>query len=169
MPRFLHTFQVFLLKASMYFISLLCILHALSTSLLDLIIWRIFAEMRNYEAPHYAITVSPTSVFSSALCSQTPVIFVLLLIWWIKFQAHAEQWGKIIIVFILNLTCLGRKIPGTHFCWRLSQPQVIGWLEGVGKLKFHLIRTWTSNLLACSIVPLPTMLLHAPTIIYIIV
>jgi hypothetical protein len=32
-------------------------------------------------------------------------------------------------------TLHARKIPGTHFCYRLSQPQVIVRLEGLGQLK----------------------------------
>jgi hypothetical protein len=28
-----------------------------------------------------------------------------------------------------------QKIPGTHFCWRLSDPRAVMRLEGIGKLK----------------------------------
>jgi hypothetical protein len=59
-----------------------------------------------------------------------------------------------------------RKIPGTHFCQRLSQAQ--GHSAG-GKIRStknsnDLIGNWTRNLPACSIVSQPTMLLHAPAL-----
>jgi hypothetical protein len=43
----------------------------------------------------------------------------------------------------------------THFCYRLSKPQAIVRLEGLGKLKefIHLIWSRTRDLPACSIVP----------------
>jgi hypothetical protein len=33
------------------------------------------------------------------------------------------------------------SVSGTHFCWRLSEPQGLVWPEGLGKLKkfFHLV------------------------------
>jgi hypothetical protein len=47
-------------------------------------------------------------------------------------------------------------------------PRAMVWLEGLGKLKISTSsRTWTSNLLACSIVPQPTMLPHVRVWIYI--
>jgi hypothetical protein len=52
-----------------------------------------------------------------------------------------------------------RKIPGTHFCYRLCRPQghsVAGWIRSIEKI--HLIGTRTSDLPACSIVPQPTTL-----------
>jgi hypothetical protein len=40
---------------------------------------------------------------------------------------------------------------GTHLCYRLSKPQDLVRLEGLGKLKkFNAIRIWTHDLLACS-------------------
>jgi hypothetical protein len=56
------------------------------------------------------------------------------------------------------------SVSGTHFCLRLRKPQGLLQLEGLGKLnKFNdLEGTRTRGLLACSIVPQPTMLLHAP-------
>jgi hypothetical protein len=45
-----------------------------------------------------------------------------------------------------------------------STPRTIVWLEGLGKLKkINLIGTLSRNLLACSIVPQPTMLPRAPS------
>jgi hypothetical protein len=57
-----------------------------------------------------------------------------------------------------------RKIPGTHFCWRLSRPQAIVRLEGLGQLKKsnEFIGIRTRDLPACSIVSQPTTLPHAP-------
>jgi hypothetical protein len=56
------------------------------------------------------------------------------------------------------------SVSGTHFSYRLSNLQGLVRLQGLGKLiKFDdLIRSETRNLPACSIVPQPTMLLHAP-------
>jgi hypothetical protein len=44
---------------------------------------------------------------------------------------------------------------GTHFCKRLSEPQGLVRLEGLGKSKkfIHLIGSQTRDLPACSIVP----------------
>jgi hypothetical protein len=57
-----------------------------------------------------------------------------------------------------------RKIPGTHFCWRLSRPQghsAAGRIRSIEKSN-DLIGNQTRDLLACSIVPQPTTLLCAP-------
>jgi hypothetical protein len=57
-----------------------------------------------------------------------------------------------------------RKIPGTHFCQRLSRSQdhnVAGRIRSIEKYN-DLIRNQTWNLPACSIVRQPTMLSHAP-------
>jgi hypothetical protein len=52
-------------------------------------------------------------------------------------------------------------LPGIHFCYRLSWPQAIVWLEGLGKLKkFHLIGIWSRDLPACSIIPIWKIILH---------
>jgi hypothetical protein len=52
-----------------------------------------------------------------------------------------------------------RKIPGTHFCQGLSQPQNHSAAGSIGKLKEHndLIGISTRDLWACSIAPKPTM------------
>jgi hypothetical protein len=48
------------------------------------------------------------------------------------------------------------KIPGTHFCYRLSRLQGHNEAGGLGKLeKIHLIRKRSRDLPACSIVPQP--------------
>jgi hypothetical protein len=55
-----------------------------------------------------------------------------------------------------------RKIPVTHFCWRLSRPQghiAAGRIRRIKKSSD--IVNPTRDLLACSIVPQPTTLLHA--------
>jgi hypothetical protein len=57
-----------------------------------------------------------------------------------------------------------RKIPGIHFCHRLSQPQghsAAGRIRSIEEPN-DLIGNETHDLPACSIVPQPTMLLHAP-------
>jgi hypothetical protein len=57
-----------------------------------------------------------------------------------------------------------RKIPGTHFCWRLSRPQghrAAGRIRSIEKSN-DLIRNRTRDVLPCSIVPQPTTLLLAP-------
>jgi hypothetical protein len=59
------------------------------------------------------------------------------------------------------------SVSGTHFCKGLSQPQGLVLLEGLGKLKksIHIIGTRTPDLPACSILPQPTTLPHAPNYI----
>jgi hypothetical protein len=60
-----------------------------------------------------------------------------------------------------------RKIPGTHFCYRLSRPQshnAAGRTRSIGKSN-DLIGNETSNLPACSIVAQPTILPHAPLLL----
>ena len=50
------------------------------------------------------------------------------------------------------------NIPGTHFCWRLSQPQghsVAGRIMSMKNCS-DTIGDWTHNLLACRAVPQPT-------------
>jgi hypothetical protein len=52
-----------------------------------------------------------------------------------------------------------RKIPGIHFCYRLSQPRghsATGRIRSI--IKSNDIRNQTCNLLTCSIVPQPTTL-----------
>jgi len=51
----------------------------------------------SYEAPHYAVfssllplPPSKVQIFSSAPCSQIPSIYVLLLVWRIKFHIHTK-------------------------------------------------------------------------------
>jgi hypothetical protein len=46
------------------------------------------------------------------------------------------------------------SVYGTHFCWRLNEPQGLVRPEGLGKLKTaHLIGSRTRDLPKCSIVP----------------
>jgi hypothetical protein len=57
-----------------------------------------------------------------------------------------------------------RKIPGTHFCYRLSQPQGN---SAAGRIRYtekssDLMGNRTHDLPACSTVPQPTTLLLAP-------
>jgi hypothetical protein len=57
-----------------------------------------------------------------------------------------------------------RKIPGTHFCQRLSQPQghtAARWIRSIEKSN-GLIRNRIRDLPACSIAPQPTTLPGAP-------
>jgi hypothetical protein len=56
------------------------------------------------------------------------------------------------------------KIPGTHFCHRLSRPQghsAAGWIGLIEKSN-DFIGNLNRNLLACSIVPQPITLPRAP-------
>jgi hypothetical protein len=56
-----------------------------------------------------------------------------------------------------------RKIPGTHFCQRLSRPQGHCAAARIGSIeKSSDIGTRTRDLPPCSIVPQPTMLPRAP-------
>jgi hypothetical protein len=60
---------------------------------------------------------------------------------------------------------LPRKIPGTHFCYRLSRAQghcATGRIRSIEKLNY-LIGNRTRDLPACSTVPQPTTLQRAPT------
>jgi hypothetical protein len=57
-----------------------------------------------------------------------------------------------------------RKIPGTHFYYRLSQRQghsAAAKTRSIEKSS-DLIGNWSLNLLACSVAPQPTTLPHAP-------
>jgi hypothetical protein len=59
-----------------------------------------------------------------------------------------------------------RKIPGTHFCLRLSRPHghsVVGRIKSIEKSS-DLIGNKTRDLPACSIVPQTTTLLRVPVI-----
>jgi hypothetical protein len=60
-----------------------------------------------------------------------------------------------------------RKIPGTHFCYRLSQPQghsAAGRVRSIEKSN-DLIGNGTRDLPACRIVPQPTTLPRAPVVV----
>jgi hypothetical protein len=62
-----------------------------------------------------------------------------------------------------------RKIPGTHFCQRLSRSQdhsSAGMIRSIEKSN-DLIGNRTRDLLSCSIVPQPATLSHVPTYILI--
>jgi hypothetical protein len=57
-----------------------------------------------------------------------------------------------------------RKIPGTHFCYRLRRPQghsAAGRIRSIEKSN-DFIRNRTRDLPACGIVPQPTTLSRAP-------
>jgi hypothetical protein len=61
-----------------------------------------------------------------------------------------------------------RKIPGTHFCYRLSRLQchsAAGRIRSIEKSS-GLIGNRTRDLLACSIVAQPTTLARAPEMLY---
>jgi hypothetical protein len=53
---------------------------------------------------------------------------------------------------------------GTHFCYRLSKPQVLVRPEGLGNSKNHLIGYRTRDLPVCSIVPLPLRYRMSPLV-----
>jgi hypothetical protein len=55
-----------------------------------------------------------------------------------------------------------RKIPSTHFCYRLSRPQDCSSAERKLKNSSDLIGNGTRDLSACSIVPQPSTLPRAP-------
>jgi hypothetical protein len=58
---------------------------------------------------------------------------------------------------------LPRKIPGTHFCQRLSRPQDRNAAGGIRLIKIiHLIGTQTRDLSVRSLVPKPITLPRAP-------
>jgi hypothetical protein len=64
--------------------------------------------------------------------------------------------------------CARRKIPGTHFCYRLSRSQghcAAGTIRLNEKSNYH-IGNRTRDLPACSIVPQPTTRPRAPHCIY---
>jgi hypothetical protein len=61
-----------------------------------------------------------------------------------------------------------RKIPGTHFCWRLSRAQghsAAGRIRSIEKSS-DLVENQTRNLLACTVVPQPTTPPRAPSKYY---
>jgi hypothetical protein len=53
------------------------------------------------------------------------------------------------------------SVSDTHFCWRLSKPQVLVRLEELVKTFNDLIITQTHDLPACSVAPQPTTLPRA--------
>jgi hypothetical protein len=58
-----------------------------------------------------------------------------------------------------------RKIPSTHFCYRLSKPQghsAVGRIKRIEKFSDHMWN-WTHDLVACSVVPQLTALPRTPT------
>jgi hypothetical protein len=68
------------------------------------------------------------------------------------------------VSFICQPPYTPRKISGTHFCQRLSQPQghsMAGRIRSTEKSN-DLIGNWTHDLPACSTVPQPTTLLNVP-------
>jgi hypothetical protein len=79
-----------------------------------------------------------------------------------------ENWligsGKRYVPAALYSQEYSKNIPCTHFCWRLSRSQGH---SAAGRIRSNeksndLIRTRTSDLPACSIVPQPTTLPRAP-------
>jgi hypothetical protein len=73
---------------------------------------------------------------------------------------------------VVSLTHWPRSTPqkrcftasGIHFCWRLSKPQGLVRLEGLGKFnkRNDLIETRTLDFPACSLAPQPCTLPRAP-------
>jgi hypothetical protein len=62
-----------------------------------------------------------------------------------------------------------RKIPGTHFCWRLSRTQEhipAGRIRSIEE-SYDLIGIRTRDLPACNLVPQPTTLPRAHTVKFI--
>jgi len=57
-----------------------------------------------------------------------------------------------------------RNIPGTHLCWRLSEPQGHSAAGSIMSMKNSndIIGNRTRDLLACSAVPQPTAPPHTP-------
>jgi hypothetical protein len=73
---------------------------------------------------------------------------------------------KVVRLSALHTGCLypPGNIPGTHFCWRLSQPQGRSAARRIMSMKNSnvTIRNRTCDLLARSIVPQPTVSPRAP-------
>jgi len=66
---------------------------------------------------------------------------------------------------VVRLSAIPRgNIPGTHFCWRLSQPQGYSATETIMSMKNSIdtIGNRTRDLPACSAVPQPTAPTRAP-------
>jgi hypothetical protein len=85
------------------------------------------------------------------------------------FQTIGSQMAVRLSVLRAGHPFILRKVPGTHFSSRLSRPQghsVAGSIKSIEKSS-DLIRNRTYDLPACTIVPQPTMLLHAPLIVLI--
>jgi hypothetical protein len=51
------------------------------------------------------------------------------------FSENRHTDGGEVFSLMRHLPFNPRKIPGTHFCYRLSQPKAITWLEGLDELK----------------------------------
>jgi hypothetical protein len=79
-------------------------------------------------------------------------------------RQSAHRWQWICQPYAPAALYTPRKIPGTHFCWRLSRPQghnSAGRLRSTEKSN-DIIGNRTRDLPACSIVPQPTTLPCAP-------
>jgi hypothetical protein len=93
------SFQVFQPKYCLHFSYLPCPIHLI---LLDFITLKYLVKRTTYEAPHYAVfsslpplPPSKVQIFSSAPCSQTLSIYVLLLMLQTKFYTYTKQWVKV--------------------------------------------------------------------------
>jgi hypothetical protein len=71
-------------------------------TVLDFIALIIFGEKQNNEAPHYAVFFIPLSlppswvqIFPSALCSQTPSVYIPPLMSESKFNTHTKVQAKL--------------------------------------------------------------------------
>jgi hypothetical protein len=89
----------------------------------------------------------------------------------LRLPQFLDDWltvGGEVVSLVLQPPFTDRKIPGTHFCQRLSRPQghsVAGRIRSIEKSN-GFTGNRTHNLPACSIMPQPTMLLHALNHIY---
>ena len=74
------------------------------------------------------------------------------------FVTTAQDGGRLSALHTSHLYPPG-NIPGTHFCWRLSQPQHYSAAGRIMSMKnsSDTIRNWICDLLACSTGPQPTV------------
>jgi hypothetical protein len=91
--------------------------------ILNFIILLYLENSTNYEAPRYAVFSTLPSlypslvkIFSSAPCSQTPSVYVPLVLLGTMFHTHIETTGKIIVLYILTFTFFDSRREDKRFC-----------------------------------------------------
>jgi hypothetical protein len=110
----------------------------------------------------------PVFYYSVRLSSMTPCsVSSLMLHVMLHFLDNRLTDGGEVLSLTLRPSFAPMKIPGTHFCYRMSRPQghrAAEWIRSIKKSS-HLIGNRTCDFPVCSTVPQPTMLQRSIEII----